>query len=61
MKPGMQRDILVVFQMLFDEFDIGNGDPPVADESRTERASTPGTDGEKGKPRANNHRTRRRS
>lgn len=26
MKPGMQRDILVAFWFLFDEFEIGDGD-----------------------------------
>ena len=26
MKPGMQRDLLVAFWLLFDEFEIGNGD-----------------------------------
>ncbi len=30
MKPGMQRDILVAYWLLFDEFEIANGDcdPP---------------------------------
>ena len=29
MKPGMQRDILVAFWLLFDEFEIGSDcDPP---------------------------------
>ncbi len=28
MKPGMQRDILVAYWLLFDEFAIGDGDPP---------------------------------
>jgi hypothetical protein len=28
MKPGMQRDILVAFWLLFDEFEIGDDDPP---------------------------------
>jgi hypothetical protein len=37
MKPGMQRDILVAFWFLFDEFEIGNDDlPPAA----TDAAST---------------------
>ncbi len=29
MKPGMQRDILVAFWFLFDEFEIGEDDRPV--------------------------------
>jgi hypothetical protein len=29
MKPGMQRDLLVAFWLLFDEFEIGDSDPPV--------------------------------
>lgn len=28
MKPGMQRDILVAFWFLFDEFDIGDDSAP---------------------------------
>lgn len=28
MKPGMQRDILVAYWLLFDEFGIGDNDPP---------------------------------
>jgi hypothetical protein len=27
MKPGMQRDILVAYWLLFDEFEIGEDDP----------------------------------
>ena len=32
MKPGMQRDILVAFWLLFDEFEIGEDDPPARTE-----------------------------
>jgi len=28
MKPGMQRDIVVAFWLLFDEFEIGEDDSP---------------------------------
>ncbi len=31
MKPGMQRDLLVAFWFLFDEFQIGNDGGPQAD------------------------------
>ena len=31
MKPGMQRDILVAFWLLFDEFEIANSDCPPPD------------------------------
>ena len=43
MKPGMQRDILVAFWFLFDEFDIGNdcGPPdPLAPEASTPPQAT---------------------
>ena len=30
MKPGMQRDILVAYWLLFDEFEIGEDDTPQA-------------------------------
>lgn len=33
MRPGMQRDILVAFWLLFDEFEIGEDDPPPQDPS----------------------------
>jgi hypothetical protein len=41
MKPGMQRDILVAFWLLFDEFEIGDdcSPPPV----KASHGSTPPT------------------
>lgn len=43
MKPGMQRDILVAFWFLFDEFEIGYDDPPHPDTLRQpDGASKPG-------------------
>jgi hypothetical protein len=37
MKPGMQRDILVAFWLLFDEFEIGDDDAPPRDPSTSEK------------------------
>ena len=44
MKPGMQRDILVAYWLLFDEFEIGNdcsSPPPVTPPDATAPRSTP--------------------
>ena len=42
MKPGMQRDILVAYWLLFDEFGIGDDDPTPAASESTESAGTGG-------------------
>ena len=60
MKPGMQRDLLVAYWLLFDEFEIGESDPP----TRTEQpvSTTPPTaeeEPEKAK-RPNGGKNRRR-
>ncbi len=61
MKPGMQRDLLVAFWLLFDEFEIGNGDPPEgANRSNGQPAPSAAKEGEKAKPRNNNGKSRRR-
>jgi hypothetical protein len=54
MKPGMQRDILVAYWLLFDEFGIGDDDPPPAQTAQAD-AVTP-TDAAKAieKPKRNN-------
>ena len=44
MKPGMQRDILVAYWLLFDEFEIGNDcslPPPETQFDSTAVRSTP--------------------
>lgn len=44
MKPGMQRDILVAFWFLFDEFEIGDDcslPPPRAAHQSTPHATAP--------------------
>jgi hypothetical protein len=52
MKPGMQRDILVAFWLLFDEFEIGNGDPPEGANRANGQPTPPAAkEGEKAKPR----------
>lgn len=61
MKPGMQRDILVAYWLLFDEFEIGEDDPP-AQTAQLGRApqTTSATEPEKAKPRNNGGKNRRR-
>ena len=45
MKPGMQRDILVAFWLLFDEFEIGDADPPQTPNAPSEpNTASPATD-----------------
>jgi hypothetical protein len=41
MKPGMQRDILVAFWFLFDEFEIGDDDPPREADRAAQAGDTP--------------------
>jgi hypothetical protein len=53
MKPGMQRDILVAFWLLFDEFEIGDDDPP-APADPTNRTAPPVAAKEPEKPKRNN-------
>ena len=43
MKPGMQRDILIAFWLLFDEFEIADSDPPSGDQPAHTSATTPPT------------------
>lgn len=38
MKPGMQREILIAFWLLFDEFEIG-GDDGAPGQDRTEQVN----------------------
>jgi len=61
MKPGMQRDILVAYWLLFDEFDIGDNDPPAqpAEPSHAAQAAAV-KEPEKPKPRSNGTKNRRR-
>ena len=57
MKPGMQRDILVAFWFLFDEFEIGEDDPqPV----QPDRATAAVSASEPEKPKRNNGGKNRR-
>jgi hypothetical protein len=45
MKPGMQRDILVAYWLLFDEFEIGEDDPiPQAQDANASPAPTAAKD-----------------
>ena len=41
MKPGMQRDILVVHWLLFDEFEIGESNPKPPAPTKSAAQSTP--------------------
>ena len=60
MKPGMQRDLLVAFWLLFDEFEIGDDDPPAAT-AEPNRATPMATTKEPEKPKRNgNSKNRRR-
>ena len=62
MKPGMQRDILVAYWLLFDEFGIGDDDPLVQT-GQPDRATQAAAvkEPEKPKQRANGGKSRRRS
>ena len=53
MKPGMQRDILVAYWLLFDEFEIGEDDPPAPTEQPTGATPTVAAK-EPEKPKRNN-------
>jgi hypothetical protein len=59
MKPGMQRDILVAYWLLFDEFEIGGNDPP-AHADPPERATPTAAARESEKPKRNNGGKNRR-
>jgi hypothetical protein len=61
MKPGMQRDILVAYWLLFDEFEIGEDDPP-AQADPPDRATPAVAAKEPEKPkRTNGGKNRRRA
>jgi len=61
MKPGMQRDLLVAYWLLFDEFDIGGNDPPRQADS-ADRMTPTAAASEPEKPKRNNGgKTRRRT
>ena len=60
MKPGMQRDILVAFWLLFDEFEIGEDDPPSQGGQPDQRPLASAKEAEKPK-RNNGGKNRRRS
>ncbi len=59
MKPGMQRDILVAFWLLFDEFEIGEDDPP-APTHQPKRAAPAIAAKPPEKPKRNGGKSRRR-
>ena len=44
MKGGMQREIVVAYWLLFDEFEIGEDDPPPSAEGDKAAAATTDTD-----------------
>jgi len=62
MKPGMQRDILVAYWLLFDEFGIGDDEPPQvqANQQNQQAQAASAKPPEKPKPRNNGNKTRRR-
>ena len=62
MKPGMQRDILVAYWLLFDEFGIGDDDPPQVQRNQPSQQAqaVSAREPEKPKPRANGGKGRRR-
>lgn len=41
MKPGMQRELLVAYWLLFDEFEIGDNDPAQPQTTTQAPAATP--------------------
>ena len=59
MKPGMQRDLLVAYWLLFDEFEIGEDDPPVRREEPAQAPAPAVQEPEKAK-RPNGGKNRRR-
>ena len=59
MKPGMQRDILVAFWLLFDEFEIGEDDPS-APTDPPNRATPTVAAKQPAKPKRNGGKARRR-
>ncbi len=62
MKPGMQRDLLVAFWFLFDEFEIGDSDCATRAGADPTGQVPPknGNDAEKAKPRGNGAARQRR-
>ncbi len=58
MKPGMQRDILVAFWLLFDEFEIGEDDPPPTHQPKPATPTIAAKPPEK--PKRNGGKNRRR-
>jgi hypothetical protein len=62
MKPGMQRDLLVAFWFLFDEFEIGEGNGVAAETDTVASPEAPKNtkETEKAKPRANGGGRQRR-
>jgi hypothetical protein len=62
MKPGMQRDILVAYWLLFDEFGIGDDDLPApSDQPNHVTPTTNKKETEKPMPRTNGGKALRRS
>ena len=61
MKPGMQRDLLVAYWLLFDEFAVEDDDPPLLNQGNGDRNgpanARKNNNGEK--PRVKNNKTRR--
>jgi len=60
MKPGMQRDLLVAYWLLFEEFAIGDNAPALETRGggQNEAANSRKNNGN-GKPRVKNNKTRR--
>jgi len=52
MKPGMQRDILVAYWLLFDEFEIGEDPPPTNTPTDAASGGAATTGAPQTKPRA---------
>ena len=61
MKPGMQRDILVAYWLLFDEFEIGEDDPPAQGDQPDQRAPLASAKEAEKPKRHNGGKNRRRS
>ncbi len=59
MKPGMQRDLLVAYWLLFDEMGLGDDDPP-APHGQVDATPPVAKEPEKPKARPNGGKSRRR-